>query len=95
MCQLFTQVIRRKQKLKLITFNIPIETGSFKVTNLAKTGRQIQLMSKLIAFSTVYNASGQPAMSIPLYWTADNIPIGIQFAAPFGDEATLFRLAAQ
>ena len=34
-------------------------------------------------------------MSVPLYWTADNIPIGIQFAGRFGDEATLFRLAAQ
>ncbi|NVM19762.1 MAG: hypothetical protein HWN80_18820 [Candidatus Lokiarchaeota archaeon] len=52
-------------------------------------------MSKLVAFTFAYNASGQPAMSVPLYWTADNIPIAIQFAAPFGDEATLFRLATQ
>ncbi|MFW9952426.1 MAG: amidase family protein, partial [Candidatus Thorarchaeota archaeon] len=73
----------------------PIKTGSFKATNLAKAGKNIMLMSKLVAFTFVYNASGQPAMSVPLYWTADNIPIGIQFAAPFGDEATLFRLAAQ
>jgi amidase len=73
----------------------PIKVGFFKATNLAKAGRDIQLMSKLVAFTFVYNISGQPAMSVPLYWTADNIPIGIQFAAPFGDEATLFRLAAQ
>jgi len=73
----------------------PIKTGSFKATNLAKAGKNILLMSKLVAFTFAYNASGQPAMSVPLYWTADNIPIGIQFAAPFGDEATLFRLAAQ
>jgi amidase len=73
----------------------PIKTGSFKATSLAKAGKDIQLISKLVAYTFVYNASGQPAMSIPLYWTADNIPIGIQFAAPFGDEATLFRLAAQ
>jgi Asp-tRNA(Asn)/Glu-tRNA(Gln) amidotransferase A subunit family amidase len=53
------------------------------------------LSDKLVAFTFVYNASGQPAMSIPIYWTADNIRIGIQFAAPFGDEARLFRLAAQ
>lgn len=34
-------------------------------------------------------------MSVPLYWNEDNIPIGVQFAGRFGDEATLFRLAAQ
>jgi amidase len=73
----------------------PIKTGSFKATDLAKAGKDIRLMSKLVAFTFIYNASGQPAMSIPLYWTSDNIPIGIQFAAPFGDEATLFRLATQ
>ncbi|TFG29016.1 MAG: amidase [Promethearchaeota archaeon] len=73
----------------------PIKTGSLSPTNLAKAGRTIQFMSKLVAFTFVYNISGQPAMSVPLYWTENNIPIGIQFAAPFGDEATLFRLAAQ
>ena len=73
----------------------PIKIGSLAPKNIAKAGRAIQLMSKLVAFTFVYNISGQPAMSVPLYWTADNIPIGIQFAAPFGDEATLFRLAAQ
>jgi amidase len=41
------------------------------------------------------NVSGVPAMSVPLAWSRENTPIGIQFAAPFGDEATLFRLAAQ
>jgi Asp-tRNA(Asn)/Glu-tRNA(Gln) amidotransferase A subunit family amidase len=34
-------------------------------------------------------------MSVPLFWAADHIPIGVQFMAPFGGEATLFRLAAQ
>jgi amidase len=73
----------------------PIKVGSLAPTSLAKAGKVIQLMSRLVAFTFVYNISGQPAMSVPLYWTADNIPIGIQFAAPFGDEATLFRFAAQ
>ncbi|MFX1363709.1 MAG: amidase [Promethearchaeota archaeon] len=73
----------------------PIKSGSFSSVNLSKAGKIIQLLTKLNAFATIYNISGQPAMSVPLYWTADNIPIGIQFAAPFGDEATLFRLAAQ
>jgi amidase len=41
------------------------------------------------------NMTGQPAMSVPLSWNAASLPIGVQFAARFGDEATLFRLAAQ
>jgi Asp-tRNA(Asn)/Glu-tRNA(Gln) amidotransferase A subunit family amidase len=34
-------------------------------------------------------------MSVPLYWNPAGLPIGVQFMAPFGDEATLFQLAAQ
>ncbi|MFC1887000.1 amidase family protein [Thermodesulfobacteriota bacterium] len=48
-----------------------------------------------IAFTAIWNITGQPAMSVPLYWNENNVPIGVQFAGRFGDEATLFRLAAQ
>jgi amidase len=46
-------------------------------------------------FLELVNATGQPAMSVPMDWTPDNLPIGVQFVGRFGDEATLFRLAAQ
>jgi len=46
-------------------------------------------------FTAMCNITGQPAMSVPLYWNAEGLPIGTHFVARFGDEATLFRLAAQ
>jgi len=39
--------------------------------------------------------TGQPAMSVPLWWNSENLPIGVHFVGRYGDEATLFRLAAQ
>jgi amidase len=48
-----------------------------------------------VAFTQLFNASGNPAISVPLHWSAEGLPVGVQFVAPFGDEATLFRLAAQ
>ncbi|HEY5646002.1 MAG TPA: amidase family protein [Pseudomonadales bacterium] len=46
-------------------------------------------------FTSLYNATGQPAISLPLYWTPDGLPVGMQFAAPFGAEARLLQVATQ
>ncbi len=48
-----------------------------------------------IPYTGIYNITGQPSASIPLYWNAGGLPIGTMFTTRFGDEATLLRLAAQ
>ena len=46
-------------------------------------------------YPPIFNITGQPAMSVPLVWNAEGLPIGVQVAAKFGDEATLFRVAGE
>jgi len=46
-------------------------------------------------FTPIFNATGQPAISLPLHATASGLPIGVQFAGPYGDEGMLFQLAGQ
>jgi len=48
-----------------------------------------------IPWTPLANATGQPAMSVPLGWSPDGLPIGMHFMGRYGDEATLFRLAAE
>lgn len=49
----------------------------------------------LVPFTPVFNVTGQPAISLPLGQDSHGLPIGLQFIARYGDEATLLRLAAQ
>lgn len=48
-----------------------------------------------VPFTGICNFTGQPAMSVPLFWNGEGLPIGAHFCGRFGDEATLFRLAGQ
>ena len=48
-----------------------------------------------IPFTPLFNATGQPAMSVPLHWNAQGLPIGVQFVAPLGGEPLLLRMAGQ
>ena len=47
------------------------------------------------AFTAIFNATGQPAISLPLHWNEDGLPVGVQLVAPFGREDLLIRIAAQ
>ena len=65
---------------------------------LKRTGIVEKLAMENLAktpFTQLANFTGQPAMSVPLQWTSNGLPCGMQFMAPMGDEATLFRLARQ
>lgn len=65
---------------------------------LMKTGMVEQQVLENLAklpFTQLANLTGQPAMSVPLYWTKDKLPLGVQLMAPMGDEKTLLQLARQ
>lgn len=55
----------------------------------------IPAASAASAFTSLFNMTGQPAISLPLETTADGFPVGVMLAGGFGDEATLYRLAGQ
>ena len=72
----------------------PLLLGQFD----PQPGNPLSGMERAIAFvpfTPIANATGQPAMSLPLHWTESGLPVGVHFMGRFGDEATLFRLAAQ
>jgi amidase len=50
-------------------------------------------MSAFLGFTPIQNASGQPAMSVPLHWLPSGLPLGSHFASRAGDERTLLELA--
>jgi amidase len=72
----------------------PAKLGAFQSTSVDPM-KWLGASLAFTAFTCIQNLTGQPAMSVPLFWNQDHIPIGVQFAGRFGDEATLFRLAAQ
>ncbi|HEY5638740.1 MAG TPA: amidase [Dehalococcoidia bacterium] len=51
--------------------------------------------AEFVPYTPIQNATGQPAMSVPLYWNEEGLPIGLHFVGRFGEEDTLFRLASQ
>lgn len=70
----------------------PMEIGRLALDreDYMEQGRDIL---QAVGFTATFNAAGNPAASVPLYWNEAGLPIGTQFAARYGDEATLIRLA--
>jgi len=83
----------------------PTEQLQLRALGLIGSGRLVKMIGLLdevakhafdfTPWTPVFNVTGQPAMSVPLHWNADGLPIGVHFVARFGAEATLFRLAGQ
>ena len=72
----------------------PVKLGLYDLdhTDFAAWG---QAVGAYVAFPGLYNATGQPSMSVPLAMSRAGLPIGTMFTARYGDEATLLSLAGQ
>jgi amidase len=72
----------------------PLPLGAFN-GRTTSPAQGLEQAVRFVTFTPIANITGQPAMSVPLHWSADRLPIGSHFIGRFGAEATLFRLAAQ
>ena len=73
----------------------PVHLGSIVGSTGDNPAGYLVPLGEFSPFTGLCNVTGQPGMSIPLVWNSEGLPIGVHFAGRFGDEATLFRLAAQ
>jgi amidase len=70
----------------------PPELGWFTADGLEHEGERI---ASFIPYTAQFNMTGQPAVSLPLHWTPDGLPVGVQLVAAYGQEDLLIRVASQ
>jgi Asp-tRNA(Asn)/Glu-tRNA(Gln) amidotransferase A subunit family amidase len=70
----------------------PVPLGNMN-TNAADLTDYGEKLYTFMPNTQPFNVSGQPAMSVPLSWSEDGLPIGVQFAAPLGEDGRLLMLA--
>jgi len=75
---------------------LPFAHGLYSMNDFSGSVEQwFTRLSEFGSFLSIYNTTGQPAMSVPLYTSATGLPVGIQFAGRYAAEGTLFQLAGQ
>jgi amidase len=72
----------------------PVPHGTFACTPENPLGGFIRAAA-FVPYTAQFNVSGQPAISLPLYWNGEGLPIGVQLVAAYGREDLLLRIAAQ
>ena len=73
---------------------LPIPIGAIR-NNPSSPMDPMRVAGDFVAFTTAYNVTGQPAISLPLHWTSEGIPVGVQLVAAYGREDLLLAVAAQ
>jgi amidase len=99
-CQAFTRVVARFLTDVDVWLTPTLSTPPLPIGEIVSTAeeplRALERGGPSVAYAGVIaNLTGNPAMSVPLFWNSDGLPVGVHFLARFGDEATLFRLASQ
>lgn len=75
------------------TLGQPIaKVGQFH-TNESDIEKAFEPLLDYIPFTPIFNATGNPSISLPLHWSDDGLPVGVMFTADMGREDTLLRLA--
>lgn len=73
----------------------PPELGHFTARD-GESGLDAAMRTlRMIAFTMPFNLTAQPAISLPLHWTSDGLPVGVQMVAAMWDESLLLRVAAE
>jgi amidase len=72
----------------------PVEHGTFDSAPENPLGGFLRA-AEFVPFTAQFNVSGQPAVSLPLHWSGDGLPVGVQLVGAFGREDVLLRIAAQ
>jgi amidase len=73
---------------------LPLKLGTI-VNDPADPMAPMRRAGQFVPFTPPFNTSGQPAISLPLEWTAEGLPVGVQLVAAYGREDVLLRVASQ
>ena len=73
---------------------LPLKLGTI-VNDPANPMAPMRRAGQFVPFTPPFNTSGQPAISLPLEWTAEGLPVGVQLVAAYGREDVLLRVASQ